>query len=75
MIKEKCKCLIEIYPTAQTKVIIKDIQGNLTTNEIVGLVNSLISFENSHIIATNFKDDKIAYSLYQELKSKFEKEY
>ena len=75
MIKEKCKCSIEICPTAQTKVVIRDIQGNFTTNEIVELVNNLITFENSHIVAANFKDDKVAYSLYQELRTKFEKDY
>jgi len=44
----------------------------LTDSEKCELINKLITFENSHIIANCFNDDSVAYSLYQELKTKYE---
>ena len=46
----------------------------LTNEDVIQLVNALITFKNVHLIANEFKDDKIAYSLYEELKVKFSKD-
>ena len=39
----------------------------LTDKEVCELVNKLVTFENSYIIARCFKDEKVRYALYEEL--------
>ena len=47
-----------------------EFKSMLTDEDIIDIVNALVTFENSHLIAKGFKDDKVAYSLYEELKIK-----
>ena len=39
----------------------------LTDDDKMQLINTLVTFENSHIIANGFKDDKVAWALKEEL--------
>jgi len=39
----------------------------LSDEDKAEIVNALITFENSHIIANSFKDDKVAWALKEEL--------
>ena len=74
MTDEEYELSIKLHYIAQAKAIIKEAKDYLTNSDVIELVNHLITFENSHLIATNLKDDKVAYALYQELKQYF-KEY
>jgi len=39
----------------------------LSDEDKADIVNALVTFENSHIIANSFKDDKTVMALYEEL--------
>lgn len=45
----------------------------LTIDDKLDIINYLITFENSHIVANRFKDDQVAYTLLQELKQYFKR--
>ena len=71
MTEEEHTLSIERSKAIQAKWDIEYYNHMLTDDEIIDLINILITFENSHIIANNFKDDQVAYALYEELKIKF----
>jgi len=50
---------------AKRKVI--EFKDMLTDEDIIDIVNALITFENSHKVAKGFKDSQVAYALMQEL--------
>jgi len=52
---------------AKRKVI--EFKDMLTDEDIVEIVNALVTFENSHKIAKGFKDSQVAYALMQELQA------
>lgn len=71
MTEEEYEQLEQLHDIIYAKTVIKGAKDLLTMGDIIELVNSLITFENSHLVATNFNDNKVAYALYQELKQYF----
>ena len=72
MTEQEYEEIINYNFAINAKEAIKKLYQYLTNEDTCELVNKLITFENSHIIANCFNDDKISYALYQELKIKYE---
>jgi len=51
-----------------------EFKNMLTDEDVIDIVNALVTFENSHLIANGFKDDKVAYALKDELEAALSKE-
>jgi len=56
------------YATGAKRKVI-EFKDMLPIEDKIDIINALVTFENSHLIANNFKDSKVAYSLYEELKT------
>jgi len=52
---------------AKRKII--EFNHMLTNEDIIDIINALITFENSHLVAKGFKDSQVAYALMQELQA------
>ena len=52
---------------AKRRVI--EFKDLLSDEDKAEIINALVTFENSHIIANSFKDSQVAHSLYEELET------
>jgi len=55
------------YIVGAKRRIIK-FKNLLTTEDIIDIINELVTFENAHLIANGFKNNKVTDALMQELK-------
>jgi len=62
--------LLNNYPRLmEAKRTLLSLSHLLTDEDLSDTVNTLITFQNSHIVANSFKDDQVAYALADELEA------
>jgi len=71
MTEEEYTLALQYSCAIEGKRRVMEFTDMLSDEDKVDIINTLITFQNSHIIANSFKDDKVAWALYEELQTKF----